>query len=136
MNKGGFIIRLIDITLIILFGFISISDIKVQGLIKLPQLVEGDDSQQQVIPLVIKIGRDHHFEYIENRKARPADSIVELETFFQESIARYRQERGNILVFIKPDVDSSVQITVDVIDLCRKYNLTKNLAFDYAALQL
>lgn len=136
MNKGGFIIRLIDITLIILFGFISISDLKVQGLIKLPQLVEGEDSHQQIIPLVIKITGENNFEYIENRKARPASSIAALDSLVQESVDRHSQEKGNILVFIKPDVDSPVQITVDVIDLCRKFNLTRNLAFDYASLQL
>ena len=136
MNKGGFIIRLIDITLIILFGFISISDLKVQGLIKLPQLVEGEDSQQQIIPLVIKIAGAQQFEYIENRQARPASSLAELEIFMEETVDRHQQERGNILVFIKPDIDTPVQLTVDVIDLCRKFNLTKNLAFDYASLQL
>ncbi|KAA3660587.1 MAG: hypothetical protein DWQ10_06340 [Calditrichaeota bacterium] len=134
MNKGGFIIRLIDITLIILFGFISISDLKVNALIKLPTLVEGEAGTQKIIPLVVKIGDESSFEFIEDRIPKEAASLLELEGYFKASIEKYAGQKEQMLVFIEPHVDSAVQMTVDVIDLCRKYGLTRNLAFDYASL--
>lgn len=134
MNKGGFIIRLIDITLIILFGFISISDLKINALIKLPSLVEGDAGEQKIIPLVVKIGAESTFEFIEDRISHQAANLDDLEGYFKECLAKYPEQKGQMLVFIEPHVDSPVQTTVDVIDICRKYELTRNLAFDYASL--
>ncbi|KAA3616499.1 MAG: hypothetical protein DWQ05_12275 [Calditrichaeota bacterium] len=134
MNNGGFIIRLIDITLIILFGFISISDLKVQALIKLPSVVEGDAAKQKITPLVVKIANNESFEFIENRKSKKAESLKELEVYFEAYLAKNPGQKNKTLVFIQPDIESSVQTTVAVIDICRKFELIRNLAFDYAAL--
>jgi biopolymer transport protein ExbD len=52
MSKGGIVIRLIDVVLILLFGFISISEISSKSLVELPkskQMVYALPDQEELL---------------------------------------------------------------------------------------
>ena len=55
MHKGGFIIRLIDVTLIILFGFLKISTIQSPDQLRLPSQAEQEEVERTLHIITVQI---------------------------------------------------------------------------------
>ncbi len=136
LTRGGLIIRLIDIALIILFGFISISDIRIQTQIKLPTPVDDFKAASSFEVVFVKIDSAWVFHLIEKEPVSRAMDMDELETQLQKRAGYYHQLGKDIVVLVQPDGETPVQLTVDVLDLCRKLNLKRNIVYNYASLQL
>ncbi len=136
LTRGGLIIRLIDIALIILFGFISISDIRIQTQIKLPTPVKDYRASSQYEVVFVKIDSTSAFHLIEKEPVSRAMDLEGLEEQLQKRAEYYRALGKEIVVLVQPDGETPVQLTVDVLDLCRKLNLKRNIAYNYASLQL
>jgi len=127
------IIRLIDIVLIVLFGFITISDIDIKAALSLPAKKSKKLSQVEKKPKVaffVEIDKNEIFLIARQgeRKVRKK-GIVELDKYLnhlKESVQR--REKKDIAVILKPMEDSPVQSTVDVLDLCEKHRIPKNIA--------
>lgn len=134
ITRNGLIIRLIDIALIILFGFIAISDIKVNAQIKLPSPVRDETSESQNLFLRVKIYSQEKFEIIENQIIHKIDSLQVLEEKLFALYETYKKQNTALHVLIEPQSGSIIQSTIDVLDICSKLNITKNIAYDYAKL--
>jgi biopolymer transport protein ExbD len=132
VSKNGLIIRLIDIALIILFGFIAISDIKVNAQINLPSPVQSENAESRNLFLLVKIYPQGQFEIIENQVTHTIDSLQVLEQLLLTLQEAYKRQNANLHVLIEPQSGSIVQSTIDVLDICSKMNITKNIAYDYA----
>lgn len=136
MTQGGLIIRLIDIALIILFGFISISDIKVKAQIKLPTPMQEQTAKNEQLYVIVRINADNLFQIANTAESLHIETLPALE----ESLLSLRddllQKNQSLYVLIEPHEESAVQTTVYVMDICTRLNIAKNLAYDYGSLDL
>lgn len=131
MTKGGIIIRLIDVAMIILFGFIVISDIKVKAQIKLPsreQSAEPEQTKQRLI--FVHVGADDTFTVTENQVPLTATASLEALEATLTLLHREAQSTGaDLVVVIDPHQDSIMQRTVDVLDICERNQIPKSIKY-------
>ena len=131
MKKSSFLIRFIDIGLILLFGFVIISDLTIRSQIVLPG---HDDHPEQTetdsMLLLVEIGEDHQFQVteIETQLAYDeVDSLSELEELLL-FIRNDKLEDGiEVAAVIHPDENATMQQLIDVLDICDRIGLPKNI---------
>lgn len=140
MKKNGFIIRFIDIGLIILFGFLSISDINNDSQIRLPgSEQENTTDLEKKVMVTISIDRAGFFNVAELETEYFRTGIRtkrQLEIVLHEIQTMIREAGKEILVMIFPDPASRIQATVDALDACDKYKILKNINTDNQSLML
>ena len=137
MTKGGLIIRLIDVAMIILFGFIAISDLKVRTQIRLPSEEEQQPPEPQRDPILVsvRVGADGLVNIYENENWLMAtDAFREVEDFLTTRFEQLRSQNDEMVVLIEPDGNSPIQQTVDVLDICERHQIPKSLNYDSSAL--
>jgi biopolymer transport protein ExbD len=129
MLKGGMIIRLIDVVLITLLGFLGITDFEVKSQIKLPSAADNGQQEikQQFIFLDIK--DNQQFDVVDGQNTKEIEGINELEDFLVKLNNHYIQNYKQMIVVIEPGLETVVQTTVDVMDICEKHNILKNLSY-------
>jgi biopolymer transport protein ExbD len=130
MLRGGTIIRLIDVVLIILLGFLGITDFEVKSQIKLPSAVESGQREikQQFIFLDIK--SDNRFEISDGQNpVKEVESIEALEKLIIQLNNYYIQNFKQMILVIEPNLETVIQTTVDVMDICEKNQILKNLSY-------
>jgi biopolymer transport protein ExbD len=132
MTKGGLIIRLIDVAMIILFGFIAISDLKVRAQIKLPAPQEEQpQSQRDPILVAVHIAADGLVTIFEGENILMATAAFpEVEDFLSTRFEQMRSAGEEMIVLIEPHGDSPIQQTVDVLDICERHQIPKSLNYD------
>jgi biopolymer transport protein ExbD len=138
MTKGGLIIRLIDVAMIILFGFIAISDLKVRAQIKLPSPEEEPqpENQRDPILLFVRIGANGDVTILENETILSApNDVQEIENLLTSRFEQLVEQGYEMIVLIEPDGDSPIQQTVDVLDICERHQIPKSLNYDSAAIE-
>ena len=138
MASRGFLIRFIDIGLIVLFAFLMISDIENSSRVELDAAtVAVEDDQQQIAErafLTVEIAADGLFTVGD---ARSGDGVAEglptaeaLTGELRRLDRLHQDEDLETVVLIMPHGDSPVQFTVDVMDVCDRLSLTKSLQVD------
>lgn len=140
MATRGFLIRFIDIGLIVLFGFLMISDIDALSRVDLAGArqdvaerseVSDDDERGFIAVDILPDGR-----FLLSDPRDPDTRIVgaaNIETLTVELAARqrvYAEAGTETVVLIQPDPASPVQFTVDVMDVCDRLGLVKSLQMD------
>lgn len=149
MQKGGVIVRLIDVVLNLLFGFLMISDIIHKTEIKLPSIAGRATvvSEKKVMPIEIKVvPEDTIIASINPDTERSLRILSQLYGFYfiQEDEKTYRirmldkldeyllntkASYDSITVIINPDPGSIIQGTINLVDICRKYGIDKKFRF-------
>ena len=135
--SGGMIVRLVDLVLILLFGFIGISDIQIKRQIKVPPLKTTQDPQSRErydnVFLIIEIFKDGKFalKIDEQTVATPAD-LQTLRANLRALVQRFRVENKRALVVINPMPEATMQQTIDVFDVCDQEGLNKSINFHLA----
>jgi|GEM_PF-460846 biopolymer transport protein ExbD len=140
MATRGFLIRFIDIGLIVLFGFLMISDIDTMSRVDLAGARQDVAETEEVTDddergfIAVDILPDGRFLLSD---PRDPDAVLmgaaTIETLTAELAARHRMhtEAGTeTVVLIQPDPASAVQFTVDVMDVCDRLGLMKSLQMD------
>ena len=125
------IIRLIDIVLIVLFGFIVISDIDIKGAIPLPRQGEAANlPPQRKVAVYVEIDGDGRFHvFLQNGIVIKRNEIAGLESLLIEMKQRIlERDAADMAVIIRPHEMSPIQSTVDVLDLCSRNQFPKNIA--------
>lgn len=135
MTKGGTIIRLIDVALILLLGFIAISDIRIRAQLKLPSPSGESETKQerQLVFVIIESQGQFLIRYSGNSETN-IHGINALEKRLLQIRDKYSRENAEMVVLIQPNQDTIIQRTVDVLDLCEKYKILKNI--NYGSLEL
>lgn len=136
MSRSGLIIRLIDIALIILFGFIAISDIKVNAQIKLPATKLNRSTASRSHFILIKVRPEGNCLIVDGEAQQIAEELPEVEAYLLARRENDRRQGLALHVLIQPEEDSIVQRVVDLLDLCAKLKIPKNIAYDYSGLRL
>ncbi|MBN2012380.1 biopolymer transporter ExbD [candidate division KSB1 bacterium] len=130
-SKGGLIIRLIDVVLILLLGFIGISDFTVKTQIKLP--TGGNESpaivKRQV--LTIRVNSDTEFQLSCGDTFWPLiTKISDVDALIQRVRDDWRAQGMDMMVIIYPDENTMIQTTVDLIDLCEMNGIPKSIHYE------
>ncbi|MEX0773934.1 MAG: biopolymer transporter ExbD [Balneolales bacterium] len=130
MKKNSFLIRFIDIGLIMLFGFVIISDITVRSQIELPGHNESSTGESQNILLFLEIKEANQFEITEVETQLMYDEINGLSEL-EELLLSIRQEKQaedlDVTAVIHPQEEVTMQQLVDVLDICDRIGIPKNI---------
>jgi biopolymer transport protein ExbD len=135
MNDAGFLIRFIDIGLIILFGFIWVSDITTFTHIDM----SGDEQEQQtqknerLAILEVQVNRGGLFAVTNQESGAIECENVrrdELQSCLSRADRELAQRNKRAVVLISPSEASAVQHTVDVLDVCQRLGIPKNINKD------
>lgn len=132
MTNKGFLIRFIDIGLIVLFGFVMISDIDELSQVELSAAAEADSVQVDREPPVfvtVSITEKGEFDVaLEDLTIAAAiPSVDTLRQVLLEARDSYASDDRETVVLIQPDLMSTVQKTVDVMDLCESLGIPRSL---------
>jgi Biopolymer transport protein ExbD/TolR len=134
MQRKGYMIRFIDIGLIILFGFLMISDLTVISQIQLPgseqdSPVDPPATDVRMIGVVIEeagIYRVHDMA-TDTPLFVNIEQIADLEVLVDRLIKEHEAVGGEIEVVIEPHPNAVMQRLVDVHDLCERLGVKKNI---------
>lgn len=139
MATRGFLIRFIDIGLIVLFGFLMISDIEASSRV---ELASAGGEEEEIVPdepddrslVFVTVMPDGGFALSEPDSLAPPTGVVRgteaLAGALTARSARHEAAGSETVVVIQPDPDSPVQFTVDVMDVADRLTLTKSLRMD------
>ena len=137
MTSRGFLIRFIDIGLILLFGFVMISDIESLSQVELSpessaQEAEQDETDRTFVTVVID--PDDVFAIADPASGTVIAAGIARTDVLSELLRRLQEDteqaQRHLIVLISPDPNSTVQRTVDVMDVCDRLNLAKSLQAD------
>jgi biopolymer transport protein ExbD len=130
MGKGSMIIRLIDIALTVLFGFIAVSDVEQKSQVKLPRDVTGVSTPTQINTLSILIFEGPQYTLMDGTREIYRDQ--DLERVEQQLIRIreiYREQNQDVVFLIQPDPNSPIQLMVNVLDVCERNQLKKSINY-------
>jgi biopolymer transport protein ExbD len=128
--RGGMIIRLIDVVLIILFGFLAISDIQMRRQIRMPGPSEEQNlpEEQKDTYIFVKIDRQNRYSIEMDQVERAFTyDLSELRQHLLKTAQDSRTGGFNPIVIIDPDLDAAVQSIIDVFDICEEEQLPKSI---------
>lgn len=130
---SGFLLRFIDIGLIILFGFLMITDIQIFSQIKMPGRAEDAASPdvQQLTFVTVEVLPGGQFTVVDREQKQVfcyrITALDQLESCMISMRDALRQRGRQPVVLINPARGSIVQHTVDVLDICDRNGILKNI---------
>ncbi|NUO82011.1 biopolymer transporter ExbD [candidate division KSB1 bacterium] len=130
MGKGGVIIRLIDIALTVLFGFICIADIEQKTQIKLPAKTTAVSTPQQLKTISVIIFEGPMFHLMDGATlvfSNDDINVVEQEMITMQQ--NYQARKEDVVFLIQPDPNSPIQLMVNVLDICERNQLSKSINY-------
>ena len=151
MKKSTIIIRLIDVVFILLLGFLNISNIVNKKQIKLPPKSGTKDNvekETEILPIevlvmpgdtiiagidpfaketsLIEKGQLYCYYLVnENYDQFYFRMLDKLEDHLKKAHSAY----DSVVVVVKPDPNSMIQGTINLIDICRKYNFKRKFKY-------
>lgn len=126
------IIRLIDIVLLCLFGFMVIADVDIKGSLSLPSKSATPHPQVEIkrkVFIEIEIDQNDVFRVgLFGQAKKQMTGIPSVEEYVNGLRAKIRkEENSDIVVWIMPTELSMVQSTVSILDMCEKNMIPKNI---------
>jgi biopolymer transport protein ExbD len=137
INSSGTIVRLIDVALNILFGFIVITDLTPKSQIRLPAPEETPPPviEQRYDYVIVKIDPGGNFRLeADEQPLGEFQDLTALETFLRQRGTQSARAGRQTIVVIDPEETSILQRTVDVFDLCERNGIAKSIHFKDVAL--
>lgn len=132
MGNSSFIIRFIDIGLIILFGFLIISDITVRSELDL----SGSDEQNEVKEpkeqqlLMISLKNDGNYVIMDVRSSSVleiSENLEELKIFLESIQSSAKDQNLSVVALVEFEDAITMQEVIDVLDICDRLKIPKNL---------
>lgn len=123
MRKGGFLLRFVDVVLILLFGFIVISDIDEDSQIVLPESTETEQADPELFD-VIYIGITSEGVYFDERENISFASADDLRNYIQRHKNRYGEDAK---VRIRANYDTQASHTIEVARICDELGVKKSI---------
>ena len=126
-KNSGIIIRLIDVVLILLFGFISISQLEKRSKVKLPVSSESKiaipDSENLIQVAIFQYQPGKWGFLVDNETVLLKDINV------MHRYLRRKKEffKGEIRIKIYSEAKAPMKYTMQLADLCEQLNLKKSL---------
>lgn len=121
-------IRLIDVALLILLGFIAISRLKTEY-VELP--APGESAPQRLIPHEASLHIYQNLFKLEDRgQSWSCRTLADLENMLVSQNIKYQNRKIKLVVTIQPHRSSIMQNLVDVLDICQRNQIEKNLNYE------
>jgi biopolymer transport protein ExbD len=140
MRSRGILIRFIDIGLIVLFGFILISDIENLSQVELsraPDTPEVHEDEAERVFVTVAIAADGSFALADPGTGQVLAAGVDRIDVLTELLRRIKVDNASaerdLIVLISPHSESIVQRTVDVMDVCDRLGVGKSLQVEIGA---
>lgn len=121
-------IRLIDVALIILLGFVAISRLRTEY-VALPSAGSSKPLRQTPHEARLHVYRDF-FKLEDRGRHWKCKTLPELENLLVGRKNQYTKMRTNLIVTIEPHKSSIMQKLVDVLDICQRNKIEKNLKYE------
>jgi biopolymer transport protein ExbD len=126
MNSGGMIVRLIDICMILLFGFICCSELS-QSAIVLPKTVELPPvNPDPEVVVFVSVWRDGLYQFGKDQEFNAYDTQV-LESYIQTEKNRIARVGHKIRVRLRANHDTPVKYIMAAADVCDKIDVLKTV---------
>jgi len=123
---SGIVIRLIDVVLILLFGFISISEVSQQTKVNLPRSTQVPLSNPDKEEILI-IGINSKGVYLVDEESTQINDLQILEAYILEKQAVYAALTAKIRVRIRSDRNAPAKYTMRLATLCDQHNIPKSI---------
>jgi biopolymer transport protein ExbD len=126
MSRGGMFIRLIDVVLILLFGFISISELSEKSPIQLPvssQTPPSPPDPEKVLFVAITADGRYVLEQQENRSILAS----QLRGYLQAAKRTADDEGLELRVRVRSNWNTPIKYTMYVADLCDELDIAKGI---------
>ena len=129
MQRRGYLIRFIDIGLIILFGFLMISDLTIISQIQLPgKDLSAPPPQEEVDQswFHIRVSEEGAFSLFEDGAENPSFVNIEETSELESVLIQIEEDEGadtRLNLVIEPSPRVPMQKLVDVLDLCERLGL-------------
>lgn len=121
MRRGRFLLRFVDVVLILLFGFIVISDLDEESVIVLPSSTETE----MPVPgpdVVLYIGITSGGQFIDERQEILLRDEQQLRTYIQNHQNRFGDRAK---VRIRANYDTLARYTIQVAEICDDLGISK-----------
>ncbi len=124
--RSNLFIRLIDVVLILLFGFIAISEIDIRSQIKLAKSttvpVTAPDKEVVVYVGVLPDGR-----YLVEKESRVVDQLEVLAGYLQNKRSLFSSNHTRLKVRIRTNYNAPVKYAFAVVNLCQRLGIPVGL---------
>lgn len=125
MSNSGFITRFVDIVLILLFGFISISEITEQSQINLPTSTQTPETKPENQVVSIFIGVKNTGLYLVEGESRSIRGASALRRYL--SGLRVRYGSSTLRIRLQSDFDAPIRYTMIAAKACDELGLAKSI---------
>ena len=132
MSGGGALIRLIDVVFILLFGFISISEVSDKSKIELPKSVETPPSNPDK-EKVLFLGINPEGKYLVENETQVIPDATGLFYYLQNKATQAKQAGDELRVRIRSNWDTPIKFTMAAADICDNLNIPKGIDVRKAA---
>jgi biopolymer transport protein ExbD len=126
MNKTSSLVRFVDVVLILLFGFISISEVTQQSKIKLPESVETPPSYPDKEEIIF-IGVTPEGNYLVENESKLITSPRQLRRYVADVKRRYEARNLPLRIRIRANWDSPIKYTIRAADICDQLGIPKGI---------
>ncbi|NQT26907.1 biopolymer transporter ExbD [candidate division KSB1 bacterium] len=126
-KDDGLIIRLIDVVLILLFGFISISQVEQRSKVNLPVSTETRTSKpdtENLIEIAIFPYENDQYGYLLENETLLIKSYEELVSYVSKKQSKYK---GKVRVKIYSESKAPIRYAMQIADFCERRNFDKSL---------
>ena len=131
VQRRGYLIRFIDLGLIILFGFLMISDLTLTSQIALPgrEDVQAPAAADGVVSLTVAVDAEGLYAVEDQAGDESLYSDIsaeeELEFVLKTLSDQYNAAGESLRITIIPSGDASMQRLVDILDVCDRLGLPR-----------
>lgn len=126
MTGGGIIVRLIDVVLILLFGFISISEISRKSKIELPKSTQTQASKLDMESILI-IGITADGNYLVDNETRKLADFEDLKEYIRENNRKAIDNNAKTRVRIRSNWNTPIRYTVMLARFCDELGIVKGI---------
>jgi len=126
MGTSGTLIRLIDIVFILLFGFISISEVSEKSQIELPKSSETPPSNPDK-EKVLFVGINSDGYYLIENEAKALQTPRDLYAYLRQAVQEAVGNGDDLRVRIRSNWDTPIKFTMAAADICDHLNIRKGI---------
>jgi len=123
---GGIIVRLIDVVFILLFGFISVSQLAEKSQIDLPKSQEMPPTNPDP-EIVVILGVTTSGLYLVENEKYAIDNLPQLRDYLSSKKEAVESVNQRIRVRIRANFDAPIKYTMRAADLCDELNIPKGI---------
>ena len=126
MNQGGIVIRLVDVVLILLFGFISISEISSKSIIHLPKSTQTEYSLPDKENLLI-VGITPQGKFLVEDESQLLSDFQSLKNYILNKNEKNQKNKIETRVRIRSNWNTPIKYTIAVANLCDELKIPKGM---------